>query len=409
MGRLTKLSTAGRVTRHQASAMSQREQRALLRHTGPPTAKPPHPAARSRGLHAADEQNASAKALTSSRARPAAPVQAKPVRACADRAQLPGGQRAKLRHRPDRVIPISLQRAVNRRQLLAGQRSKIMQPQGRHAIGKAESAPSSAWTQIRHEASAEGQGLPETREDARRLKMDQYTAVTNARKEIGIMLPSAKRSQALRSCPAPARMQRPRKAAQITARESGPVLENEQLTDLQPQQAPDTQLQTPDQGLSVLGPQMAGRLIPARAGIDMIPLASHNEALKVRSAPHQPEEAAVMEPAAASAPALPKRDRVAKVTKPCTEEGALLEAPAAMHGSAVPCDEAITCMPGRLKRVPGGDPLQVESYPSALKIATMFRVVQDKSRTAEPHLCSREFSLSTNAVQKLHVQAAFVR
>ena len=43
--------------------------------------------------------------------------------------------------------------------------------------------------------------------------------------------------------------------------------------------------------------------------------------------------------------------------EPCTEEAG--PGRAALMGRTVPCDEAVTCAPGRLKRVPGGDPLQV--------------------------------------------------
>ena len=56
-------------------------------------------------------------------------------------------------------------------------------------------------------------------------------------------------------------------------------------------------------------------------------------------------------------------------TEPCTEEavaasglaatllGAALPGPG--HASSAPCDELVSCVPARLKRVPGGDPLQV--------------------------------------------------
>ena len=48
---------------------------------------------------------------------------------------------------------------------------------------------------------------------------------------------------------------------------------------------------------------------------------------------------------------------IAAALEPCTEEAALGRA--ALMGRTAPCDEAVTCARGRLKRVPGGDPLQV--------------------------------------------------
>ena len=47
----------------------------------------------------------------------------------------------------------------------------------------------------------------------------------------------------------------------------------------------------------------------------------------------------------------------AALLEPCTEEAA--PGRAALPGRAAPCDEAVACARGRLKRVPGGDPLQV--------------------------------------------------
>ena len=47
----------------------------------------------------------------------------------------------------------------------------------------------------------------------------------------------------------------------------------------------------------------------------------------------------------------------APLLEPCTEEAALGRA--ALLGRTAPCDEAVACARGRLKRVPGGDPLQV--------------------------------------------------
>ena len=47
----------------------------------------------------------------------------------------------------------------------------------------------------------------------------------------------------------------------------------------------------------------------------------------------------------------------AAALEPCTEVAALGRA--AVPGRTAPCDEAVTCAHGRLKRVPGGNPLQV--------------------------------------------------
>ena len=48
---------------------------------------------------------------------------------------------------------------------------------------------------------------------------------------------------------------------------------------------------------------------------------------------------------------------LAALLEPCTEEAALGRA--ALPSRTAPCDEAVACVRGRLKRVPGGDPLQV--------------------------------------------------
>ena len=47
----------------------------------------------------------------------------------------------------------------------------------------------------------------------------------------------------------------------------------------------------------------------------------------------------------------------AALLEPCTEEAA--PGRAALPNRTAPCDEAVACARGRLKRVPGGDPLQV--------------------------------------------------
>ena len=98
-----------------------------------------------------------------------------------------------------------------------------------------------------------------------------------------------------------------------------------------------------------------------------IPLqAPHSVPIKVLSAASHagPKGAAACE----RDTAVRQRNR-APGTEPCTEEavaasglaatllGAALPGPG--HASSAPCGELVSCVPARLKRVPGGDPLQV--------------------------------------------------
>ena len=87
----------------------------------------------------------------------------------------------------------------------------------------------------------------------------------------------------------------------------------------------------------------------------------------------------------------------AALLEPCTEEAA--PGRAAVPNRAAPCDEAVACARGRLKRVPGGDPLQVRkpylpcfmaqsSGPPAKEPSTCLDVVPTQILCHQHHFCA---------------------
>ena len=230
-----------------------------------------------------------------------------------------------------------------------------------------------------------------TREEAIRMRMDQ-SVVTNARRDIGIMKvpskvsPDAQRSRALRTRTAPARMQEAARKARAVPSTAAPVSESHGSA-LVLQHASADQLQRSDDSSTVPVPAMPTDMSPTRDALDMVvPPAVGDLAPGNESAPAQqaavseprsqpaaapPPDLALLEaPPAALASSAPHSQleslqgriacwRVARRTEPCTEEASVLEAPLPVPGGAAPCDEIITGALGRLKRVPGGDPLQV--------------------------------------------------
>lgn len=440
MDRLTKLSTAGHVTRHRASALSNRERRALLRQQGPvagnPSARPARPgrpraekALRSSRVRpaprsqiagaeragqapgageqrpqlqssaAVEDHNPSAKALTSSRIKPASKGP--------EGERVPGGKSSRLRQPLGTGVSVSAHRKACRPQAQEGQRLKLRQRSGtagpprlqsvlvratRHAAGTSNLNP-----RTRRTARQVVMALPETREEAIRMRIGQCCTMTNARRDIGIMkVPhevslGAGCSRALSARVASKRKQEAAPNVPVGTSQARPVPESLDST-LVLQPASGSQLQAPNRETTVLDIAPAKDAPPARESTDMLVVlpAADGPAPGNEFARPQRQQAAVTEPCseaaavpplalaqpdarpaehASSAPcsAASKAPRkqtacrtVARRTEPCTEEAALLEVPLPVSGgSAAPCDEAVTCAPGRLKRVPGGDPLQV--------------------------------------------------
>ena len=235
------------------------------------------------------------------------------------------------------------------------------------------------------------------------MRMDQKAAVTNARRDIGIMkMPlkvssNTQRSRAIRARAASAHKQQAARKAQALPSKAAPVAETLGRP-IALQQASGAELQAPSHGFTTLVPAMLPDLSPTRDALDLVvpPVVGDLAAVTV-SAPAQRQQGSSMDAAAAPTPDLARPaehassaphnsqfpplqgriacQRVARRTEPCTEEAALLEAPVPVLGSAAPCDEVITGALGRLKRVPGGDPLQVE--PISIKFKADYMLSKD--------------------------------
>ena len=200
------------------------------------------------------------------------------------------------------------------------------------------------------------------------MRMDQCAAVTNARKDIGIMRVPLEVSLGVR---------------QSRALRARAALAQKQVAKHEVQHVSDARLQAPNHGFTSLGPAPAQDMCPTgEIPGCMVPLLVRELALGDESGPCSEAAAAALPdsalpgaPPAVAASSAPCSDghkalrgrhscrRAARRAEPCTEEGALIEASLpVLRGSTAPCDEAVTCAPGRLKRVPGGDPLQVHPF-----------------------------------------------
>lgn len=263
-------------------------------------------------------------------------------------------RRAAPRKLPAKPAPARVQRAAQKVTKLTADTSTAKQVTGQPAPGEPPIALQPAPAQ---DAS------PSPRADARQPALDEVPAVQLSPAQEACLSPEADAEHSawrkdLNVQPSPA--QDPSPSPDTKAQQ--PALEEDPIVQLPSAQVVSALQEAEAEAAPQLQANPASQQLPLDSVLPLqVPAASSEPPANMDAFSMVLTPVGIIPAGGAEAPHQAEPEQVT-AQKPCTEMAALLRAAPVQHAALAPCDEAIAC-PVRLKRVPGGDPLQVISCP----------------------------------------------